>query len=131
MEYADAHAPVPRAANWAASNMKTFIAAGKLALAASLSLANALGHSRVTAATRMMNASSNRVIPVWTANTPPPAASLELLPLWKQQSASESASARTRQQIAVFESCVVQMMGPPLVGGSGSDVRVATRRLEC
>jgi hypothetical protein len=34
------------------------------------------------------------------------------------------------RHIAVFESCVVNMMGPPAppLEGSGSDVRAATRR---
>ncbi len=124
LEYADVHAPVSRAAKWAARNMKTFISAGKLALAASQSLAGALGHSRVTAATRVLNAASDRVLPVWTEHTPPPAAALGLLPLWQPSSAASSSP----QQIAVFESCVVHMMGPPLLEGSGSDVRAATRR---
>jgi hypothetical protein len=124
LEYADAHAPISRAAKWAARNMKAFITAGKLALAASQSLAGAVGHSRVTAATRVLNAASDRVVPVWTQHTPPPAAALALLPLWQPSSAPSSSP----QQVAVFESCVVNMMGPPLLEGSDSDVRAATRR---
>jgi hypothetical protein len=130
--------------------MKAFVSAGKLALAASQSLAAAVGHARVTAFTRALNAASERAIPVWTQHTPPPAARVQLLPIWTpdtssapmMQSSSSSSSASSsspepssmrnaHQSVAVFESCVVNMMGapPPSLEGSGSDVRLATRRL--
>ena len=123
--------------------MKTFVSAGRMALAAAHSFAEAFGSHRVTAITSALNAASGRVLPVWTVHTPPAAAKVELLPIWTPDASSASAltvasaasSASTSMSyfqypIAVFESCVVNKMGPPPshMEGSCSDVRLATRR---
>jgi hypothetical protein len=113
--------------------MKTFVAAGRVALAATRYVAAAVGHDRFTAATRVLNSASERLMPVWTVHTPPPADKLALLPVWTPApppSPPTQSSSDSPIHIAVFDSCVVNMMGPPAfpLEGSGSDVRVATRR---